>query len=194
MVTLPDRFIGIRTAVDRDVKFVIDLAKKFSNQLGFIPSAGLRVYTATGMVALGEENGMPAGYLLGRPSMRFDRSICPITQAAVCFDAQRCKLGLSLVEDLAVRALGRGQSMLQCWCAEDIDAMKFWPAAGFTAVARRNPANARGRWLTLWRRPLIPITRQRLFCPPPVAGFKAARAIIVDSRSATAVDPEMMDW
>lgn len=190
----PARGITLRTAVDRDAKFVGNLAKKFSNQLGFIPFAGLAVYCGSGLVCLGEENGEPAGYLLGRPSMRFDRSICPITQAAVHMDAQRMGVGLALVEDLAWRAWQRGQTMLQCWCAEDIDAMRFWPAAGFTAVLSRDGKNARGRRLTLWRRALTAVSHHRFYAAPPVAGFRA-RAIeprlIV---SGTVVDPAELPW
>lgn len=165
----------IRRSISSDVQYLSHLQAKFSNQLGFLPKPALECYAGNGWASIGTENGSEAGYILGRPQYRWQPLMSPITQAAVAMDAQRRGLGLALVSQWVARATIAGKHAVQCICANDIEAMSFWPAAGFTAICEIDPANARGRKMTVWRRSLLDLPPTWFFNTPPVSGHKARR-------------------
>lgn len=167
---------GLRIGTADDGLFVKKIQKQFSESLGFLPGAAIDSYLVAGRVLIGNQNDQQAGYILGRPQMRYDPTIAPITQAAVAMDAQRRSLGLGLVNQWVTSAFLAGKACVQCWCADDLDSRFFWPAAGFTAIARRWPENSRRRSITLWRRStsVAPLADQ-YFTLPPLAGFKATK-------------------
>jgi hypothetical protein len=167
----------IRIATPREKLFILDLARKFSNQLGFIPAVALDWYLDNALITEVMENDTPAGYLLGRPSLRWNRAIRPITQAAVCFDAQRRHLGLALIAHAQVQALAAGQIAIQANCREGIDANEFWLAAGFQLICKLDPNNARGKAVNCWRK-LLGTTRPAWFdLPPQYAGHRARKVV-----------------
>lgn len=173
---------GLRVATAEDEKFVIHLQKQHSEALGFLPREAVKTYIAAGRVLLGQENDCQAGYILGRPKMRYDPRIAPITQCAVSMDLKRRHLGLGMVDAWATAAFLDGKKCVQCWCADDLDASLFWPAAGFTAIARRWPKNTRARSLTLWRRACsLGEMGDDLYRLPPLAGFKATKVGRIES-------------
>lgn len=142
-------------ATPADLPFIADLQKRFSNQLGFLPHQALAEYVDGGRVLLARENGEPAAYLL-RPRRLASIPTCvPLVQTAVCLDAQRRAIGLQLVDAAATAARVDGKLSLQAWCRADIDAVHFWTAAGFIAVAQRRTSNARRQPLILFRRSLV---------------------------------------
>jgi N-acetylglutamate synthase-like GNAT family acetyltransferase len=171
---------AIRIATERDLPFVLDLQRKFSNELGFIPRAGTEWYVINRRVLLARENGDPAGFLLGRPRLRYQPKMRPIYQAGVRMDAQRRHNGLQLLDELAADAALKGQVALQAMCREDLESNDFWAAAGFEPICKVDPSNARGKLVICWRRALSPSTRPAWFyLPPPVAGHKARKTTIV---------------
>lgn len=165
----------IRQATEADRLFVDSLQKKFSKQLGFIPDAALDWYLSAGRILLTLENEEPAGYVLGREYLRWNFSIRPITQAAVCFDAQRRHIGLALVNRTEADARRVGQVALQACCAEGLDANEFWKAAGFVEICRLKPDNARKRQIIVWRKLLIAWEPTWFRAPPPVHGTRARK-------------------
>lgn len=189
---------GLRIATAHDAKFVRHLQKQHSEALGFLPGAAIDSYLAAGRVLLGQENAMNAGYILGRPQMRYDPRIAPITQAAVAMDLKRRHLGLEMVDAWCTAAFLDGKECVQCWCADDLDARLFWPAVGFVAVARRYPNNQRARSLTLWRRPSTQgELKESLTTLPPLAGFKASKVGRIESllpgrRESRRFDPQLL--
>lgn len=143
-----------RIATSRDVKFITHLAKRFANELGFIPFEGLQKRIDLSQCILGLENEEPAGYVLAPLKLATAPIVRPIFQAAVCMDAQRRRLGLMLIDRVCREAKDAGQSIVQCWCREDLEANEFWKIAGFEAVALRATATARKRACILWRKPV----------------------------------------
>lgn len=173
---------GLRMATADDEKFIIHLQKQHSEALGFLPRKAIQTYLASERILLGQENECQAGYILGRPQMRYDTRIAPITQCAVSMDLKRRHLGLGMVEAWATAAFLNGKQCVQCWCADDLDASMFWPAAGFTAIARRWPNNTRARSLTLWRRACsLGEMGSDFFKLPPLAGYRASNVGRVES-------------
>lgn len=166
---------SILTGVPSDLPYVKSLAAKFSNQLGFLPQCALEEYLNHKWVLLTTQNATTAGYILGRPRFRWQPLMAPITQAAVAMDAQRRRHGIALVDAWANRARAAGKLAVQAICANDVEAMEFWPAAGFESVCELSPRNARGRQLTCWRRSLSDSRPDWFFQVPPVAGSRAKR-------------------
>lgn len=166
----PDQVI---VATSRHQGMVMDLQRKFTNQLGFIPSAATLWYIESGNCGIALENGEPCGMLLGRPAFRYQPLLRPITQAAVYMDAQRRHHGLALLAALEGRALKAGQLALQCCCAEELAANEFWSIAGFVPIDLLLPDNARGRGIVVWRKQLTPTLPDWFYTPPPRTGHKA---------------------
>lgn len=174
---LPPAPPASRLIVGRPVhkRMVMDLQKKFSNQLGFLPGVAIDFYLENQLTGIAVENGVPCGYVLGRASFRYNRLMRPITQAAVFMDAQRRQHGLSLVEAVCRHAVAAGQQAVQARCAADIDAVEFWAAAGFVEIGRDVVDNARGREIVTFRRLLVTTLPDWFLTPPPYAGHKAKK-------------------
>lgn len=160
----------LRTASTADLSFVLDLQKRFSNQLGFLPRQAIEQYLATGRVTIATDNGEATGYVLGRPSLRCAPGVQPIVQTAVHLDAQRQAAGRQLIEHVAAEARASGRRLLQAWCRVDLEANAFWSACGFTAIGIRRPNNARRQPLILWRRQICDDGRSELLRLPRQAG------------------------
>ena len=164
----------IRRAAPRDVSFVLDLQRRFTGQLGFLPTAAITRYVEQTRVVIGTENDEPAGYLLGNPYLRYQPLIRPITQAAVAMDAQRRRLGLRLVAQTVDDATAAGQTAVQACCAEGLDANDFWLAAGFRPICYLRPDNTRKRAIICWRKILTQQIPTWVINPPRIAGYRAA--------------------
>lgn len=135
-------------------KVVFELQRKFSNQLGFLPSKALDFYIESRNTGIAIENGEPCGYVLGRPAFRYNPLMRPITQAAVFMDAQRRHHGLALIEAICRRAHAAKQLVVQASCAIDIEAVDFWMAAGFMPIGQHKLDNKRKREILVLRRAL----------------------------------------
>lgn len=139
------------------VAYVCDLAKKNSEALSFIPTPRLELYAQRRQIILAHENNEPCGFIVhgnGWPQMR-------VYQACVQYDARRREHGLSMVEELVVRAERAGCSDVRLWCADDLEANAFWREALFAPYAQRAGGLRRGRTHTLWARRL---NTPNLFC------------------------------
>ena len=146
----------IRLATPKDLLFIRDLQRRFTNQIGFIPSAGVERELNRGRILLGAINNQEAGFLLTIPHLTSQPCTTAIIQTAVRLDAQRLSLGSELVNTLARTARDQGNTILQAWCKANLEANLFWQAQGFTAVATRNGGNGKHVPHILWRQPLTP--------------------------------------
>jgi N-acetylglutamate synthase-like GNAT family acetyltransferase len=156
----------IRTATDQDLRFVLHLQRKFSNEVGFVPSAGIERYIDWRCVQMATENGEPAGYVLCRPPSAREPHLAKIIQTAVSFDARRQAHGLALIDRACRTAVVAGATIVQACVRRDLDANAFFLAAGFTAVVVRSAPTARAEDHIIWRRPLLPVAA-RLFTEIP---------------------------
>lgn len=163
----------IRVARPDDLRFVDHLQKVHGNALGFLPKVALEACITGGHIQLALQNDDSAGYILARTKLRWCPSMRSITQAAVCMDAQRRHVGLSLLERIEAECKTRGQIAIQACCAIGLEANEFWRAAGFIPIAFLTPENVRGREIICWRKPLVsklPIWFSQL---PKFAGHRA---------------------
>lgn len=163
---------AITLASSAELTYILDLQRKFSNQIGFLPRPAIEHYITHKRVALAYENGAPAGYVLGRPAFRWQPLMRPITQAAVQMDAQRRAHGLALVKRVCELARSAGQTAVQAMCRQDLDANDFWAAAGFVRIGAYDPISADRQKIICWRRALIAHPPDWFHAMPPVAGWK----------------------
>jgi len=164
----------IRPATAADMLFIKSLQKRYTNQLGFLPTAALAEYIKSGRILLNDVNGQEAGYVLWRPAAAGNYTGISIIQAAVCQDAQRLHVGRGMIDHLrSTHTVG----VLGCWCATDLEANSFWQALGFLPCASRLGGKRRARHLTLYRRSEMPgLDVQRLDLPAR-AGWKAKKLV-----------------
>jgi N-acetylglutamate synthase-like GNAT family acetyltransferase len=144
-----------RPATPTHLPYILNLQRRFSNQVGFLPAQALESYVEHGMIQLAEENSDPAGYILWRHRLTAQPQLASIVQAAVQMDAQRRHHGLALLEEIKRQAIINGQLGIQAICRVGIEANEFWRAAGFKNIAITNCRNARDRPLIVWRLPLV---------------------------------------
>lgn len=146
----------------KHLSYVVSLQRRFTEQLGFVPRAAVIQRLKSHQVLIALENGEPAGFLLGATAVSNALHIRPIYQAAVQMDAQRRRHGLELLDQLSTAALSHGQSMLQCFCRQELEANDFWRAAGFVKIALRDVNASRGEPCLLWRKPLVKMSAATL--------------------------------
>jgi ribosomal protein S18 acetylase RimI-like enzyme len=147
--------------VSTDVGYVVDLAKRNSEAISFIPSPRLEQYYENGQILVARENDEPCGFLVFGL-----RPVAKIYQACIQYDARRMENGLRLVSRLIRIASSRGCDAISLWCASDLEANHFWRAAGFRFVDQRPGGSRRGRVHNRWYMQLTPT----LFVYPHEAG------------------------
>lgn len=127
-------------------KYVIDLAKKHTNELGFIPSPRIKEYIKKRRVYMEFENGEPCGYLIRGPF----KPVTKIYQTCIQYDAQRRRHGFALLGRLIRDATRAGVGVISLFCADDLEANKFWKQAGFTFAGKRQGGESRDRMHNRW--------------------------------------------
>jgi hypothetical protein len=162
---------AITIATADDLPWIYHLQRKFAHALGWIPKAGMQQPIDNGRILLAHENDAPAGFIYHK-QLHGEPHIRSIVQAAVAMDAQRRHHGLAVLDKIR---LNSSEDVIQCWCAEELEANQFWHAAGFVPIAIRDPENVRGRRLILWRQPLTAIGKTLLTDTPKRVGPTAAK-------------------
>jgi N-acetylglutamate synthase-like GNAT family acetyltransferase len=141
----------IRQATAADLLFVRDLQRRFTNQIGFLPTEATQRELARGRIMIGTLNDAEAGFLYTLPALASQPTTTAIIQTAVRMDAQRQLLGLTMINAIASAATAAGQTILQAWCKANLEANHFWQAAGFKAIATRPGGNRKHIPHILWR-------------------------------------------
>jgi hypothetical protein len=146
MPTMTTNNVTVIVATNGDLPFVDHVQRKFSEQLAFIPRAGIEKAIAAGQIALAFIDGEPVGYVW-RGALGV-RTI--IVQAAIEFDAQRRHYGAALVAHVIVEATRAHSSAIVCRCGSDLEANSFWQSLGFVCVGSLLGGGRRGRVLNVW--------------------------------------------
>lgn len=147
----------------QNLRFELDLARRFDDELGFLPLPSLEKYCDLGGVLRATENGQPCGFLAGTHSAPRNPPTARIYQAAIDYQSQRRQHGLALVRKFQLDATNCRALWLACWCRSELQANLFWKAAGFIEVGRTTAGTKRGGFLIGWVKPLI--TRATPFTP-----------------------------
>lgn len=151
--------LTIRPATHDDIKYVVALAKRETDTIGFLPTAAYREYVERSGILLVLLNGAPCGFLVWRlsngarvPTLegRHERHL-KIIQTCIQYDARRREHGAALVSRLLRIAARRKAVYVSLWCADDLEANRFWAWCGFSFAGSRVGGQRRGRIHNGWR-------------------------------------------
>lgn len=126
--------------------YMNDLAKREAEALGFIPNSVYPQAILRNQVKFSEENGQLCGFMLHGPP----RNEVRVYQTAIEFDLRRLDHGTCCVHRLIREALEEDQEKIILHCAIDLQANRFWRAAGFVLRGTRHAAHATRRELNRW--------------------------------------------
>lgn len=154
--------IAIRPATLEDVSFMDALQKLHSKQVGWMPTATLEgkirlghvliAEAGSGQRAAGSEDeacchlpaaGCQLGYLIGNDQYFKRDDVGVIYQLNVAPARQRAFIGAALLKAQFERS-AYGCRLYCCWCAQDIEANRFWEAMGFVPLAFRTGSRTKG--------------------------------------------------
>jgi hypothetical protein len=140
----PRSAISIRVAVPTDLKFIDDLQRQHSHQVGWMAKSWFEKNIADGNIIIAEdaETSHRVGYCLykNRYQKREDVGIC--YQLNVVPAKHRGLIGASLIK-AAFERCPYGVKLFCCWCAQDIEANHFWESIGFVPLAFRTGSRSR---------------------------------------------------
>ena len=159
--------VAVRAATAADLPFVDKLQKLHTKQVGFMPRQQLagkidagNVLIAEGVVScqlsVASEEGptasplttgnsqlaTPLGYVIATDRYFKRDDVGIVYQVNVVPSARRGLVGATLLRAVFERA-AYGCRLFCCWCAQDIEANRFWESMGFVPLAFR--AGSRGK-------------------------------------------------
>jgi hypothetical protein len=91
------------------------------------------------------------GYCIGTDQYFKRDDVGIIYQMNVATEYQRSLVGATLVKAMFDRA-AYGCRLFCCWCAQDIEANRFWESLGFMPIAFRAGSRGKGRVHIFWQR------------------------------------------
>ena len=164
LLLIPRYPITIRPATLDDVPFMDRLQKMHTRQVGWMPTAQLEGKIRAGHVLVAEGVGSrqkavgsedppptayglpptPLGYIIGNDQYFKRDDLGIIYQVNVSPGKQRGLIGAALVKAMFERAAW-GCKLFCCWCAQDIEANRFWESLGFVPLAFRTGSRTKGR-------------------------------------------------
>ena len=141
MVPLPADAGGVdlRPATRGDIAFIDALQKKASKSLGFMTRETLEGKVRLGEVLVAQTPGVggePVGYAIGSDRYYKREDVGVIYQVNVTQTRRRGLVGAALVRGMLAR-WPWGVRLACCWCAQDLDANRFWQSLGFVPLAYR---------------------------------------------------------
>jgi GNAT superfamily N-acetyltransferase len=167
----------ITTGTEADLPWLIHLQRRYSDELGHIPTSGLRDRLRRRQVLIVGLDDQEAGYLIyahhplaGAPGIpRARRGTVHITQAAVTQELWRHGLGALAVAEVHRRSSPLVTPYATVTVRDHHPAMPFWRAIGYRPVRVRPGGLRRRRMLLDLLRPLMhTISRPRVASPPNV--------------------------
>jgi ribosomal protein S18 acetylase RimI-like enzyme len=149
---IPRIGISIRAGTVDDLPAIDALQKGSGKALGYFPTAQLRGYIETGGVLVGcDPSGKLIGYLISRDRYLKRDELGVIYQLCVDPSARRSLVGAALVKAAFERA-AYGCRLFCLWCAQDLEANRFWESLGFVPIAFRAGSGKRKRVHIFWER------------------------------------------
>src|SRR4051812_21098875 len=179
IIPVPKIPISIRAGTVEDIPFLDRLQKLHTKQVGWMPTAQFEGKIKLGhvLIAEGREENLttdytdvtdkklnshlsvqsvqsvvqPLGYCIGNDQYFKRDDVGIIYQMNVVPGHQRGLIGASLLKAQFERS-AYGCKLYCCWCAQDIEANKFWEAMGFVALAFRAGSAAKSRVHIFWQK------------------------------------------
>lgn len=146
-----------------DLPFIVDLAQKHCDAVGFLSRSAMAAYLERRRVTVARENGERCGFFL----IGAESSQIRIFQACVDFDAQGLGHGLDLLGGIVRHAAATGAGKISLHCRDGLDSNGFWTACGFQSRGLILGGGARRKIVHAWelriidaiRNPALPYAR-----------------------------------
>tara|TARA_R100000700_G_scaffold12717_1_gene18129 strand:- start:91 stop:540 length:450 start_codon:yes stop_codon:yes gene_type:complete len=108
--------------------YVVNLHKKNTDYLGFIPKPYLSKLVDNGQVFVQEDGGLASGFcIVGNGK----QSTIKIYQHCIAEELRNLSLGKKLFNDVSFYAGSKGYNFIHLRCRENLEANKFWDALDF---------------------------------------------------------------
>lgn len=134
----------VLTVISRDLpaprraevlRFSAHAVRSDADKIGWLPYQYYDAMDAAGRLVAVTRNGDLVGFAtFTKPNFGLETKII---QCWVRPDARMIEHGRALVERVDVLAAPAGAAWVTCWVANDLAAMRFWPAIGFASVQQR---------------------------------------------------------
>src|SRR5687768_13648793 len=137
-----------------DLPFIDGLQKLHARQVGWMPTKQLGGKIAAGHVLLATDNSQlatPLGYCIGHDQYFKRDDVGIIYQMNVAPGKQRAFVGATLLKAMFDRS-AYGCRLFCCWCAQDIEANRFWESMGFVPLAFRAGSEKKSRVHIFWQK------------------------------------------
>ena len=152
IIPVPRTPVGIRTATAADLPFLDALQKRYGRALGYFPTKQFEEYIGAGAVLVAEDGAArPVGYVISRDRYLKRDELGVIYQLCVTPGEQRRLVGAALVRAVFERS-AYGCRLYCCWCAQDLEANRFWEGLGFVPLAFRAGSSGKRRVHIFWQR------------------------------------------
>jgi GNAT superfamily N-acetyltransferase len=160
------------------LQYVVDLQRKNSDSVGFLPQIVFEKGAETGQLFLGLLNGEPCGYILAGSGYQ---GVLRRWQVCIEYDARRRLYGAMLVAAVEEYGENLGCTSSVVHCASDLAANEFWAEVGYRMTGTLSCGEARRykrRCLNVWVKPLFPAVVATAWTkkgPPRIYASNAAR-------------------
>jgi hypothetical protein len=145
-----------------DFAFIDALQKTHRKQVGFLKRVAIESKIGAGQVLIAEDphpSPLPegegvrerVGYVMGQDRYFKHDNVGLIHQMNVVPGRQRSFVGATLLKALFDRA-AYGCLLYSCWCAQDIEANRFWESMGFVPLACRAGSEKKARVHIFWQK------------------------------------------
>lgn len=148
---------------ETELAYATSLAKKLTNEIGFIPSTRYADAQEKGRLLIQTLNDDPCGFLVFGPPFK---GRVHVWQTAVQVDARRQAAATALLEKLKHYATTKSAFEIVLRCRHDLEANGFWTAAGFRHFATSQGGKSRGGMIYHYSLPLV--TKQHKLFPDEV--------------------------
>lgn len=120
--------------------YIVNLHKKNSQRLGFIPKPYLSQLVDNGQVFLSFDGGLASGFCVFGSGKGLDLKIY---QHCIEQDLRRLSIGKKLFNDVECKARNMGYENITLRCRENLEANKFWEALQFINYGFENKVTQR---------------------------------------------------
>ena len=151
----------VRKARIEDISYIVDLSKKESKSIGFIPKMAYES-AITGikkgkrwsdvcndMIWVCVNNGDLVGFVLasfGNPlTNSYDRR-GKVAQICIQEDARKISRGKLLLSEALAHGVKVGCLNFGCGCADDLESNAFWKAMGWIFIKQRRGISCKNTW------------------------------------------------
>lgn len=154
----PDR--TVRIAAKTDLRFIIELQRRWANSVGFLPACAHERYVEAHHVLLVLENDEPAGFLNFTVT---PKGLLRLPQVAIHPQLLRTTLGSKIMRSLIRTAERTGMGAIRLTSRSDLQANLFWPTLNFKPTAILTPKTSRNKPHIEWTLQLSNSTNALLY-------------------------------